>query len=351
MHGFETWSVVPPDQQQEDSNGVSGDSGGRVAPSGGAGPCWKLPGLSAGQRRICALYLDHMPAVGSGAKDAIGECQHQFKNRRWNCTANNDTTVFGPLTKIGSRESAFTHAVLAAGASLWVARACRDGRLSSCGCSRAPRPRDLHRDWLWGGCGDNLEYGYKFSESFVDSREREIRSKKGSKRYARALMNRHNNEAGRRAVIKKSRVTCKCHGVSGSCSLVTCWQQLAPLREIGDYLRDKYDGATEVKVSKRGKLQIKDPRYSLPTAQDLVYLEESPNYCVKNLTVGSLGTSGRVCNRTSPGMDGCDLMCCGRGYNTMKTTVKERCECKFHWCCYVECKTCVHTIDVHTTCK
>lgn len=101
MHGFETWSVVPPDQQQEDSNGVSGDSGGRVAPSGSAGPCWRLPGLSAGQRRICALYLDHMPAVGSGAKDAIGECQHQFKHRRWNCTANNDTTVFGPLTKIG----------------------------------------------------------------------------------------------------------------------------------------------------------------------------------------------------------------------------------------------------------
>jgi hypothetical protein len=36
------------------------------------------------------------------------------------------------------------------------------------------------------------------------------------------------------AVIKKSRVTCKCHGVSGSCSLITCWQQLAPFREIGE---------------------------------------------------------------------------------------------------------------------
>lgn len=35
------------------------------------------------------------------------------------------------------------------------------------------------------------------------------------------------------AVIKSSKVTCKCHGVSGSCSLITCWQQLASFREIG----------------------------------------------------------------------------------------------------------------------
>ncbi len=31
------------------------------------------------------------------------------------------------------------------------------------------------------------------------------------------------------------------------------------------------------------------------------------------------GTHGRVCERDSPGMDGCEMMCCGRGYNTIKT--------------------------------
>lgn len=111
-------------------------------------------------------------------------------------------------------------------------------------------------------------------------------------------------------MIKKSRITCKCHGVSGSCSLITCWQQLTSIREIGkrqntahilqrrksfihiffsttifhsivtgDHLREKYDEATQVKLNKRGRLQVKDPRYKVPTATDLVYLDESPDWC------------------------------------------------------------------------
>ncbi|CAG2101164.1 unnamed protein product [Medioppia subpectinata] len=152
------------------------------------------------------------------------------------------------------------------------------------------------------------------------------------------------------SVIRKTRVTCKCHGVSGSCSLVTCWQQLSSFREVGDFLKDKYDGATEVKINKRSKLQIRNSRYSKPTTEDLLYMDESPDYCIGSGETGSFGTRGRSCNKTSPGTDGCNLMCCGRGYNTHKTVVKERCNCKFHWCCYVECKTCTKTMDIHT-CK
>ena len=61
--------------------------------------------------------------------------------------------------------------------------------------------------------------------------------------FAILCINRKIND---QAVIKSSKVTCKCHGVSGSCSLITCWQQLASFREIGKitvynlYLYNKY---------------------------------------------------------------------------------------------------------------
>ncbi|CAF5005226.1 unnamed protein product, partial [Rotaria socialis] len=40
------------------------------------------------------------------------------------------------------------------------------------------------------------------------------------------------------AVYRLTRVVCKCHGVSGSCSLRTCYQQLPTFREIGAFLKE-----------------------------------------------------------------------------------------------------------------
>lgn len=50
----------------------------------------------------------------------------------------------------------------------------------------------------------------------------------------------------------------------------------------GDFLREQYEQATQVKMNKRGRLQVKDARYKVPTAVDLVYLDESPDWCRVN---------------------------------------------------------------------
>lgn len=65
---------------------------------------------------------------------------------------------------------------------------------------------------------------------------------------------------------------------------------------------------------------------------------------------GSVGTGGRVCNRTSRAVDSCEVMCCGRGYDTTRVSRTTKCECKFHWCCAVHCRDCNQEMDVHT-CK
>ncbi|CAI4232037.1 unnamed protein product [Auanema sp. JU1783] len=316
--------------------------------------CSYLSGLSPGQARICEIFKDHMPAVGEGANVAIQECQHQFHSHRWNCSIPDDSSVIGPIHKKGTREAAFTFAVLSAGVTHEIGRRCKQGLLSSCGCSEDARPKNMAQDWTWGGCGDNVDYGYRFAKDFIDIREKE-KDPKRDHDQGRSLMNRRNNEAGRKILKRHTSPKCKCHGVSGSCSLKTCWMQLPSMRQVGNILQNKYKNAIRVQVNSRGNLQLvsgeeqkssnaKRKTRALPT--DLVYLDDSPDYCRHDIITGTLGTEGRLCKRNSDGPDGCDSLCCGRGYNTYTQEIKTKCNCKFEWCCKVVCQTCTQITEV-----
>nr|XP_009930830.1 PREDICTED: protein Wnt-11b-like [Opisthocomus hoazin] len=129
---------------------------------------------------------------------------------------------------------------------------------------------------------------------------------------------------------------CKCHGVSGSCSVKTCWKGLPDLEEIASDLKSKYLAAIKVThrlVGPRKQLIPKETDVRPVRETDLVYLINSPDYCTPNLHLGSLGTQDR-----------------GRGYNTYTEEVVERCHCKYHWCCYVVCKKCRRKVERHV-CK
>lgn len=149
------------------------------------------------------------------------------------------------------------------------------------------------------------------------------------------------------AIEDNMRIECKCHGVSGSCELKTCWKAMPIFSTVGSILKDKFDGATEVKALDTNDLVPLNPQFKPHTDQDLIYLEASPDFCEEDRRIGSLGTHGRFCNKTSKAIDGCDLMCCGRGYVTRQVKVVERCKCKFIWCCSVKCKTCERVVDEH----
>ncbi|XP_065058337.1 protein Wnt-5a-like [Rhopilema esculentum] len=322
--------------------------------------CSARRGLSQRQVKLCNEYRNHMQFIVDGTKMALDECQRQFKDRRWNCTFPlNHMRGFIPFIPKGHREASFVHAIVSAGTFHAVSRACMEAKLTShCHCSQEARPDSLRKSFLWAGCGDNLPYGYSFSKLFMDAREQlGSDATQDIQKISRVLMNLHNNEAGRRALMENSFVQCRCHGLSKGCATKTCYRQLKPFKAVGEFLKDQYASGIESEISQKRapvhdgemelKLREKYPQYQKISKRNLVYLEESPNYCLKDMSLGSLGTKGRQCNRTSEGLNSCSLLCCGRGFHVKRQLTRESCACQFIWCCHLKCQTCEVEKNMH----
>jgi len=176
------------------------------------------------------------------------------------------------------------------------------------------------------------------------------------------------------AVNNYVRVACKCHGVSGSCVVRTCWRQLPDFRSVGDRLLVRYDAATLATFNRHGTSLVRPARDDNDndagearrrrrrkskrddgrriSKEQLLYVDQSPDYCP--------ATGGRRCLRRSRrhsgdqagrlGQADCNTMCCGRGYNEYRRSTTVRCRCKFVWCCRVVCDVCRRIEDV-VVCK
>ncbi|XP_077298091.1 protein Wnt-4-like [Arctopsyche grandis] len=334
------WNLGMP--QIISGNGVALDG----SPASYKENCDRLDFLADKQKKqICGMSEKVMASLSHGARIGIEECQHQFRHSRWNCsTVENSTDIFGGVMSVNSREASYIYAVSSASVAWAITRSCAKGELNDCSCDNRVRKK-TPKNWQWGGCSEDIHYGEKFSREFIDAREDRVDSV--------GLMNLHNNEAGRRAIRSRMQRVCKCHGMSGSCSVRVCWRKLPNFRIVGEALTARYDGASHVKVvdRKRGKKMKKlrpyHPDMKKPNKTDLVYLDDSPDYCESNEAMDILGTHGRLCNRTSAGSDGCRLLCCGRGYQTRVFDTDEKCQCRFVWCCNVVCETCHYKKEEH----
>ncbi len=166
-----------------------------------------------------------------------------------------------------------------------------------------------------------------------------------------------------KATLKR---TCKCHGVSGSCSIQTCWTQLADFREIGTYLKIKHDQAKKLEMDKtrmragnsadnRGAIT---DTFSTVSGTELIYMEDSPDYCAKNLSLGQHGTEGRECLQSGKNLSqwekrSCKRLCheCGLKVEERRIETVSSCNCKFHWCCTVKCETCTQIVTKYVCAK
>ncbi|KAK9687669.1 wnt family [Popillia japonica] len=262
------------------------------------------------------------------------------------------------------KETAFAYALASAGVVIAVAKACGQEKLLNCHCGRVTdktQPLPEETNWKWGGCSHNLRYGIKFSKMFLDIRE--IASDTHS------IVNLHNNNVGRLIVSKNMDRLCKCHGLSGSCTMRTCWKVTPSIHKIGNELKKRYMKAMLVNQSNLGngkrrkkKKSPKQTRRKSKTKRlfikggkrkdilnNLVYYESSPSYCDARPDLEITGTTERQCNLTTTEPDNCSTLCCGRGYDRIMRQREEQ-RCRFVWCCEVKCHN--ETINEEVTvCK
>ena len=129
---------------------------------------------------------------------------------------------------------------------------------------------------------------------------------------------------------------CRCTGLSGSCSLQTCYLRSPAIDEVGAKFRIKYDGAQKVECVNSELMLATKPPNQPPLKDSLVYVTDTPNLCDPIEDMGILGVADRKCDPFSYGTDGCNVMCCGYGHNERTFEVPVT-SCWFKWCCKIEC--------------
>ncbi|XP_070188495.1 protein Wnt-8b-like [Littorina saxatilis] len=248
-------------------------------------------------------YLLLADSISRGMELGLSECQYQFRWERWDCS-----------------DRSLLHVVHTADTQ--------------------------DENWKWKGCRNaGAKQGDTMSRALFDG------VIQGTD--ARAAVNLHNNQVGREAIWRTLEQRCKCHGVSGSCSLRTCWRRLPGFRRVGNFLKRRYGRAVHVNFQD-GKLrhgnQARVRGLSMISAKDLVYLVASRDYCQPRQSASSVaGTEGRECSRpqktakaSKAERHSCRRLCmdCGLKVRKYMVEVVARCNCKFYWCCSVRCKEC-----------
>lgn len=139
----------------------------------------------------------------------------------------------------------------------------------------------------------------------------------------------------------------------------TCWKQLADFRIIGTHLRKKYKRVKNIKNLQNNfyfSNKVTHPKLTRISKHDLVYSEDSPNYCETDNSIGYLGTLGRECLKLEKGANrsslskfertSCRRICKKCGHKIGKYVFQEEhdCDCEFKWCCAVDCKRCTKNV-------
>lgn len=126
------------------------------------------------------------------------------------------------------------------------------------------------------------------------------------------------------------------------------WHYLPEFKEVAAYLLRKFKQSRQVRFDKNTTVLVETAsKKSKIKTSDLVHTDKSPNFCRPDPTLGILGTQGRLCSENSGEDNYCGTFCCGEGYKTTARLATKICNCRFVWCCRLECQSCNYTLVEH----
>lgn len=361
-------------------------------------------GLHAGNRRDDDHY-EYWHWVSPGVQRALDECREKFKWDRWNCPKRAFEDVLLRRPSPSNKEYAITRALIASSIVLSLTRSCSYGNHKFCGCSpmttsvpgiavenkhsghstpevhqhsidtlaalpntnqqanqisnldhnllkvlplndSGNEPQKLSK-FIWNGCDESIKFAFRVSKTYLETEDMRTTDE------ASRVINAHNYEVGRLAVFKNLQRMCKCHGVSGSCQVQTCWTTVPNISKIGDYIKRKFRLAAKVgaKTAVESNLVGLNKELAAVPKDKMVFVDASPDYCYENPSLHINGTLGRYCSRNKQRngtevsryeRDSCDRLCTECGYRIKREVIKieKQCSCRFVYCCSIQCKRC-----------
>ena len=115
----------------------------------------------------------------------------------------------------------------------------------------------------------------------------------------------------------------------------TCYKRLSAESEIGETLFTLYGGAVRV-TEIDGQIVNANPNSDPYGPDDIIYKDDSPDFCQEDSVLGTVGVAHRLCDPNSNNRNACASTCCDHGHYSV-TKIKPVEECRFVWCCDIEC--------------
>ena len=115
-----------------------------------------------------------------------------------------------------------------------------------------------------------------------------------------------------------------------------CYKALPNFKDVASELKLRYDTAVKVVITENNILVRNNSVSKKDLEHELIYSDNSVDKC--GLT--DIYVSNRVCSLAANAETNCKHVCCRGRYKRKKILVLLTCNCKFKWCCKVECDDC-----------